>query len=173
MSNQEVQGALLSEICMTLRSAAREQRQGRSMRFDEICATAAVKPCIPFPQARTEHSATYASSSSLCTENPLNASIAAHAYTPDVRCHIQILRSVTYCSFVTPGRGQQLGSMRSRPDFTSRGPLDGGQETCRGRVPRRVPLLLPPAATRRPAHPKSASAMARSTQHPAYPLSRV
>ena len=113
LSNQEAQGAqlvrhemLLSEIYVTLRSAAREQRQGRSMRFDEICATAAVRPRIPFPQACTERSATYASSSSLGPGSSSNASIASHASTPDVRIHLQIFRSVTYCSFVTPGRGQ-------------------------------------------------------------------
>ena len=102
LSNQEAQGAqlvrhemLLSEIYVTLRSAAREQRQGRSMRFDEICATTAVRPCIPFPQARTERPATHTSSSSLGPENPSDASIAAHASTPDVRIHRQTLISVT------------------------------------------------------------------------------
>ena len=170
MSNQEVQGALLFEICMTLRGAAREQRQGRSMRFDEICATTAVRPRIPFPQARTEQPVTRASSSSLRPEDPTNASIAAHA---DVRIHPQILMVVTHWSLNTPGRGQQLRSMRSRSDFTSRGRRDGGQDMRRGRVLRRVSLLLSSAVARCPAHSKGVPSMARRPQRLRHPLSRI
>lgn len=36
---------------VTLHNAAREQRQGRNMRFDEICATQACPPPIMFPHA--------------------------------------------------------------------------------------------------------------------------
>ena len=158
---------------MTLRSAAREQRQGRSMRFDEICATAADRPRIPFPQARTEQPATHTSSSRLGPESSSDASIAAHASTPDVRIHRQLFISVTYYSFVTPGRGQQLGSMRFSPHFARRDRRDGGQETCRGQVLRRVPLLLSSTVARRPAHPKGAPAMVGPTQRTAHPLSRI
>lgn len=40
------------QICLTLRSAAREQREGHSMRFDEICARARSPP-ITTPRAET------------------------------------------------------------------------------------------------------------------------
>ena len=43
--------AICTSVEFTMRRAAREQREGRGMLFDEMCAMEAPAPPVPFPQA--------------------------------------------------------------------------------------------------------------------------